>query len=330
MTRRLLRWVRPVGAGLLVLAVAFFALQAIATGPFEDLEANQLARDAKGLRIALDGEVALLSTFGASDSQWDDSANEVAASDNAGFAVTFAPSYQRATEVADGVLGVGLDGTPRVGGLATDPNSEVLTPPPAELRDPALLRRMFDPEATIGDGVCGVVGAAEFAYLFCGFASYPSSGSPPAVGGLIYLKSLGPAALTSLGAEVELPLVRVTDQQAGGKERTVLASRLGPITVSTAMLDSGHAVVDAVIPTVNGGHVILRSARDRPIHRVAGQTANWLLLATVIGVLILIGVVSVLLRRAVRQRVRPLQLTAEAIGASGARTLRIGQSGSHE
>jgi methyl-accepting chemotaxis protein len=46
--------------------------------------------------------------------------------------------------------------------------------------------------------------------------------------------------------------------------------------------------------------------------------------------LLLIGAVGVLLRRAVRQRVSPLRRTAEAIVASGDRSLRIGESGRDE
>jgi methyl-accepting chemotaxis protein len=126
---------------------------------------------------------------------------------------------------------------------------------------------------------------------------------------------------------VGLPLVRVMEQQASGHERSVLTSRLGPIAVSTATMDDTHVAVDAVVPTVNGGHLILRSIRDRPLHRVAGQTADRILLVTAVGTLLLIGAVSILLRRNVRRRVSPLRRTAEAIVASGDRSLRIGQSG---
>ncbi|WP_412751981.1 methyl-accepting chemotaxis protein [Krasilnikovia sp. M28-CT-15] len=330
MTLRLLRWARPVGAGLLVLTAVFLALRAVATGPFEELEANQLARDAQRLRIALDSQVALLSTFGATNSVWDDSADQVAAGDRPGFLDSFEPDYLRGTGVVDGVLGVGLDGAPRVGGLVEGDNSDEFAAAPAELRDPAMLRRLFNPQAKAGDGVCGIVGAAEGAYLFCGFAAYPSSGDPPAKGGLIYLKSLDPAALTKLGAEVDLPLARVAQKQDGAAERSVLASKLGKIAVSTATLNGTQVAVDAVVPTINGGQVVLRSVRDRPIHQVAGQMANQIFLVTAVGTLLLIGAVQILSRRAVRQRVRPLRRTTEAVIASGDRSLRIGHSGDGE
>ncbi|GAB1642023.1 methyl-accepting chemotaxis protein [Krasilnikovia sp. MM14-A1259] len=327
MPQRILRWARPAGAGLLVLIAVFLALRAVATGPFEELEANQLARDAQRLRIALDGQVALLSTFGATNSVWDDSAEQVATNDEAGFLDTFDPDYLRSTGVVDGILGVGLDGKPRVGGLATGADETKFTEAPAELRDPALLRKLFNPQAKAGDAVCGVVAGTGYAYLFCGFAAYPSSGDPPAKGGLIYLKALDQAALTKLGAEVDLPLARVAQRHTGANERSSLASRLGKIAVSTATLDGEHVAVDAVVPTVNGGQVVLRSVRDRPLHDVAGRTANQIFVVTAIGTLLLLGAVRILSRRAVRQQVRPLRQTTEAVIASGDRSLRIDYRG---
>jgi methyl-accepting chemotaxis protein len=327
---RLQRWVRPVAAGLIVLAVAFFALRAIATGPFEELEADQLTRDTQALRVALDGQVNTLSTFGATNSEWDDSYQQVATSDAVGFADSFEPAYLLSTGTVDGVLGVALDGTPRVGGLGMDPTKDGFTEVPAALRDPALLRKMFKPHGELGDSICGVVAGADYAFLFCGFPSYPSSGFPPAVGGLIYLKSLDPAALKAVGAEVGLPLVRATQESVGAGKQSVLTSKLGPISVSTTPVDDAHANVDAVIPTVNGGQVILRSTRDRPIHHVALVTADRILLAAVLGTLVLLGAMRIMSRRAVRQRVRPLRRTAEAIVASGDRSMRVGASGDDE
>jgi methyl-accepting chemotaxis protein len=148
------------------------------------------------------------------------------------------------------------------------------------------------------------------------------------VGGLIYLRSLDPAALTNLGAEVGLPLTRVADHQSGGEQRSVLSSQLGSIAVSTANLDDSHVAVDAVIPTVNGGQVVLRSTRDRPLHLLAEKTADRILLVTTLGTLLLIGAVTFLSRRAVRKQVGPLRRTVDGIVASGDRSLRIGQSGS--
>ncbi|GAB1642022.1 methyl-accepting chemotaxis protein [Krasilnikovia sp. MM14-A1259] len=322
-----MRFARPVVAGVLVLLAVFLALRAIATGPFEELEANQLARDAQRLRIALDGQVALLNTFGATNSVWDDPADQVAAGDDKGFRDSFEPEYLRGTGVVDGVLGVGLDGTPRVGLLVGAKTVTGLAGAPAELRDPALLRRLFDPKAKAGAADCGMLLGAGQIYLYCGFAAYRSSGEPPATGGLIYLKALDQAALTKLGAEVDLPLARVPQRHTGAAERSVLASRVGKIAVSTATLDGEHVAVDAVVPTADGGQVVLRSVRDRPLHQIAGRTANQIFVVTAVGTLLLLGAVRILSRRAVRQRVRPLRQTTEAVIASGDRTLRIGHSG---
>src|SRR6185503_19079833 len=104
---------------------------------------------------------------------------------------------------------------------------------------------------------------------------------------------------------------------ASANERSTLTSRLGPIAVSTAVVDDGHVAVDAVVPTIDGGQLVLRSTRDRPLHQVAGKTADRILLATTVGTLLLLGAVSFLSRRAVRERVRPLRRTAEALVASG-------------
>ncbi|RZU50440.1 methyl-accepting chemotaxis protein [Krasilnikovia cinnamomea] len=310
-----------------MLLAVFLALRAIATGPFEDLEANQLARDAQRLGIALDGQVALLSTFGATNSEWDDSADQVAAADSEGFLESFEPEYLRGTGVVDGVMGAGLDGTPRVGVLADASGAAELADVPAELRDRALLRRLFDPAAESGDGICGMILAADRPYLYCGFAAYRSSGEPPATGGLIYLKSLDPAALTKLGAEVDLSLTRVAQRHTGAAERSVLASRLGRIAVSTATLNETQVAVDAVVPTANGGPIVLRSIGDRQLHRIAGRTANQIFLFTAVGTLLLLGAFGILSRRAVRQQVRPLRRTTEAVIASGDRSLRIGHPG---
>jgi methyl-accepting chemotaxis protein len=93
-------------------------------------------------------------------------------------------------------------------------------------------------------------------------------------------------------------------------------------------LSANRVAVDAAIPTIDGGTIVLESPRPRPIHHMADTTAlATLLLMLGTGGLLLVIVIR-LVGRGIKQQVRPLRVTADAVISSGDRTLRIGPTGS--
>jgi sensor domain CHASE-containing protein len=68
---------------LLVMLAGFFAQQRITTGAFDRLEADQVALDAQRVRIGLEARTALLANYGATNSIWDTSYDDVRKGDRA-------------------------------------------------------------------------------------------------------------------------------------------------------------------------------------------------------------------------------------------------------
>ena len=164
---------------ILLLALGFVVEQRVTVAAFDRLEAEQAGRDAQQLRVALEGQQRLLANYGATNSIWDDSYDEVAAGDAATFAEDFPPGEVQRLYAVDGVIGVGLDGAIRTGGLVGA--GDGYDPVPAALADPTLLRGLFDPAAAAGEGRCGLL-RAPAAYLYCGFPAYRSDSTGPVVG----------------------------------------------------------------------------------------------------------------------------------------------------
>jgi methyl-accepting chemotaxis protein len=322
-------WAVTAGLTVLVVVIAGFLIErAITTAAFDRLEAGQVAQDAQRLRIALDAEVRLLTNYGTTNSIWDDSYASVRDGDGDAFAAAFPPADVHRLYGLDGVLGVGPDGTLRAGGLAA--GTAGFTTPPADLARPEVLKRLFEPGAAPGKATCGVVTSSAAPYLFCGLAAYDSNSQGPSPGGLVYLKALDTAGVTALGRQVDLPVTVVATVPSGSQHQPAVTSSLGALTVSTATLSGNRMVLDAAIPTVDSGAVILQAARTRPIHGMASSTAfATLLLMLATGVLLLV-VVMILVARGIRQQVRPLRRTADAVIASGDRSLRVGHTGTGE
>jgi sensor domain CHASE-containing protein len=132
----------------------FLGQRAISDAAFDKLEADRVAEDSTRIRIALDYEVRLLKNYGATNSLWDNTYDEVGAGDHEGFASDMPPSDVSEIFGLDGVVGVGPDGSPRVGGIVGA--ADEYDPLPADLADPAILARMYDPDGEVGSGTCGV------------------------------------------------------------------------------------------------------------------------------------------------------------------------------
>jgi methyl-accepting chemotaxis protein len=300
---------------VVLLAVGFVVEQRVAISAFDRLEAKQAVRDAAQLRVALEAQQQLLSSYGATNSIWDDSYDEVATADQDAFVEAFPPDELHRLYAVDGVLGVDLDGAVRT--------SSSLAPLPASVQDPTLLRSLFDPTAESGAGRCGILRAPD-AYLWCGFPSYRSDSTGPVVGGLVFLRSLEGRTLGGLRVElVDAPL-------DGSVEQPAMRSSLGTLRLRTAPVSSSRLALDISVPALGGERVVFRSASDRPIHREATRTTMELLaLVGAIG-LAMLGFVVLVLQRGVLRRVGRLRRTTEAIIASGDRSLRVELDGQDE
>jgi methyl-accepting chemotaxis protein len=303
-----------------LLAALFVGQWQLTTRSFDRLEGDQIAQDAQRVRIALDYEVALLTNFGATNSIWDGSYTDVATRDADTFASDFPPSDLTKIFGVDGAIGVLADGTIVAGGIA---DGDAFRPLPAELSSAALLRGLYDPAAAPGTPRCGMLAAAAVPYLYCGFGSYHSDRSGPAVGGLVFIKAMTATRLAALGTEITFPLSLVAAARPGTPTLS-LDSRLGALTVSTVTVGSDQTALDVSLATTNGGPVVLESVHARPIHHAATtNTVQQFALVSLAGLILLLATLW-LVRLAVRRQVGPLRRTAEAVISSGDRSLRTG------
>ena len=306
------------------MVTGFFAQQRITTGAFDRLEADQVAQDAQRVRIGLEARAALLQNYGATNSIWDTSYDDVRTGDRSAFAADFPPADLTGMYGLDGVLGVGLDGTLRVGGLAA---GDRYVAPPAGLNSAADLSRLFDPAAKAGHARCGVAATAAAPYLFCGFAAHQSDAGDRVSGGLIFLKSLGGDGLKTLSTQLTMSMALIDAPRSGTTPGPTVRSTLGDLKVSTRTVSAASIALEVSVPTVSGNAIRLEALRDRPIHQGAvGVSRQLMLLMTLVGALLFVAVVAVM-RREVRRKVGPLRRTTEMVISSGDRTLRIGTGG---
>ncbi|GII20533.1 hypothetical protein Pme01_01300 [Planosporangium mesophilum] len=311
-------------ASALVLTVGFLVLRQITTSAFDGIEARQVAQDSDRLRIALEGQARVLTNYAVVNAEWDNTYDEVAASDRESFSSDLPADQLHKTLGIDALFGVGPDGTLHTGGIAT---SDAYAPPPADLGAPAVLTKLASTDMPLGTARCGVVSTSVAPFIFCSSPIYRSDGSGPPAGSLVALKALGADGLALLGKQVNLPLKNVAGIRAGSKAQSSLASNLGTIAVHTTATSGNQIAVDAAIPTVNGSPVVIESLRDRPIHQVANDTAVKIFVLMGIATVGLIIAVVLLVNRGIRTRVGPLRRTTEAVIASGDRSLRVGMTG---
>ena len=318
-----MRRIGPVLGALAGCGLGFLVLQQVTTGAFEALEARQVGQDADRIRIGLDGQARLLTAFGSTNAVWDNTYQHLRDADRAGFAEDFPPDAQHSASDLDAVLGVSLDGELVVGGYTSD--APTFGTPAAQLTDRALLSRLYDPAAAPGTARCGVV-SADAMYLFCGLATFPSSGAGRPSGGLVLLQRLDADRLEVISADINLA-TRVVDRPREGVGQPGVTSILGPVGVRTSVLGDDRIALTASLATVDGRTLVLESVRQRPIHQVATATARRLFALIAVATVLLVGLLTFSTRRAVRRRVRPLRQTTEQIVASGDHTLRIGAAG---
>ncbi|MFB9410652.1 methyl-accepting chemotaxis protein [Dactylosporangium matsuzakiense] len=325
--RRWRRRLMPLAGALAGLIAAFLTMQMITTSAFEQLEARQVAQDADRIRIGLDAQAQLLTAFGATNAVWDNSYNDVAGADAAAFTADLPPAAQLGVNDIDVLLGVGADGTLRVGGMTS--SGDAFLPPPAQLRDPAVLRTLFDPAAKAGAAICGIV-SADAPYLFCGVPTYPTSGEGTPSGGLIMCKRLDAARVARLARAVNLPIALAGQPRGGAQAQAPRQSQLGTVAIATTVTGARHIAMDATIATVNGGRVVLEVVAARPIHAAASSTAVKLFGFVAAATVVLVAVMLWSVRAALRRRVGPLRRTTEEIIHSGDRLLRVRPEGTDD
>ncbi|MBO3740927.1 methyl-accepting chemotaxis protein [Actinoplanes flavus] len=317
----------PILGALIACVLSFLLVRQVATSAFGGLEASQVAQDADRIRIGLDGQARLLTAFGVTNSIWDDVYFAVGKDDDDAFLTAFPPADQHDANDLDGVLGVGLDGTLRTGGLTAD--ADEFGALPAALADPAVLQRLYDPDAAAGTPVCGVLSAGG-GYLFCGLGTFPSSGEGRPSGGLVLLKALNTDRLGALGKDLGLSIGLVDGVRPDAVAQPTLSSTIGDVGVHTAILGADRMAVDAAIGTVDDGSLTLEAVQPRPISQAATRTA-WRLFALIAAATVLLVVLMRWsTRRTLRTRVRPLRETTEQIIASGDHTLRIDADGTDD
>nr|BFE57088.1 hypothetical protein GCM10020063_016140 [Dactylosporangium thailandense] len=325
--RRLTRRLLPAAAALAGLAAAFLVMQMITTNAFEQLESSQVAQDADRIRIGLDAQAQLLTAFGAANAVWDNTFQEIQTSDTAGFTADLPPNTQLDVNDIDGLLGVGLDGALRVGGLTSA--AETFVQPPSQLRDPAVLRTLFDPAKKAGESLCGIV-TADAPYLFCGVGSFPSSGEGTPAGGMVMLKRLDAERVARFAEAINLPLTLVAEPHPDAQAQPRLTSQLGAVAIGTVVTGSRHIAMDATIATANGGRVVLEVVAARPIHTAASRTAVQLFVFVAAATVVLVLVMLWSVRAALRRRVGPLRRTTEEIIRSGDKLLRVRPEGTDD
>ncbi|MEV6601028.1 methyl-accepting chemotaxis protein [Actinoplanes sp. NPDC051346] len=315
----------PVLAALLGCGAGFLLLRNVATSAFDGLEARQVAQDADRMRIGLDTQARLLATFGSTNAVWDNTYQDVAKEDAETFAEDFYYDPADTGGNYDAVLGVSRDGRLVAGGtLGVDGFGR----PAAQLIDPTVLSRLYDPEGEAGSARCGVV-AADTMYLFCGLPVYPSSGEGRSAGGLVLVQRLSAERMSVFSKDINLPTA-VADQPRGTTVTQSLTSLVGALDVGTTVLNADSIALHASIATVDGKRLVLESVQGRPIHAAATSTAVRLFAFIAVATLLILVLVVWSGRRAVSRRVRPLRQTTEQIVASGDYELRVATTGNDD
>jgi methyl-accepting chemotaxis protein len=311
-----------VGAFVVLLAGGFLIQRHLTTSAFDRLEANQVSEDSQRIKVSLEYERQLDQNYGATNSIWDNSYNDVANGDETDFAGDFVPNSIKALYGIDGVLGVGLDGTLKVGGLASD--GDDFTPAPAQFNNPQVLKSLYDVNGDAGTGKCGIVSAGSN-YLFCGFPTYKSDSTGPVVGGLIYLKALDTEGLATLSTRSGLAMTQADSTSTKGvSSQSNLNSAFGTLNVSTVPVNSKQIALIVDIPVVNGQPMAVKVMRPRPIHTQALKTSQQLLVFILVLGACLLFVVLFVQRAVVQRRVHRLRTTVDDITSHNDHTLRVG------
>ncbi len=310
-----------------LMGVAVVGQRVIASRAFNSLEATTVTGDAHRVAVALSYETRLLRGFGATNSIWDSSYDDVRLANEAGFAADFPPTQIGEIGGVDAAVGIDRTGRVRTGGLV---DGEDYVPLPADLSD-VRLRSMVDFAGEAGASRCGLVLAADRPYLYCGFPARRSdSGGDPDFG-LVYLRALDHEALAALATSTGLSLTSAPAAgDAAAKDAPRLPTELGTMTTTTAVRGTDSVALTMTLPTLGGRSLVLTSLHPRPIHATDSRTATQTFALMGFCLLGLVGLIALVVRRSVRGQVAPLRSTTEEIIASGSRELRVESEGHGE
>ena len=307
-----------------VLACVVVGQRLIAGHAFDSLEASTVAGDANRVGVALTYETRLLDGYGSTNSIWDSSYDDVRLGDKAAFLSDFPPADLHAMYAVDGAIGIDAAGRVRTGGIVT---GSTFTALPADLTSDRLLS-MVNLRGKSGASRCGLVTTNTVPYIYCGFPARRSDGDGTPGYGLIYLRGLDAATVSALAKNtgIALQVAAGTTATASAKPLS-LATRLGPMNVTTRTVGSDSLQLTMVLPALGGQQLVLTSLHERPIHATDTRTANETFVLLGICVAALLALIFLLVRRSVHDQVAPLRTTTEEIIASGDRDLRV-ESGS--
>jgi methyl-accepting chemotaxis protein len=286
---------------------------------FDQLERNELGREAEELRVAIGAHAQSLRDFGVTNSIWTDLYHDIASGDDQRFAVDLPPAVLRGQYGITAAAGVDPDGQVRVGGVMRD---GAYAPLPAAFSDPAVMRDYIRPGAAPGDGFCGITSVTGGPAEFCSFAVYQDMGAGDPQGALLLVRALDADGVASLGAQTDDDITLRDAPRPGARELRDLASPFGTIAVTTTTIGDTIAVA-CTITGVDGVAVTLESLNERPIHVLAQSTLLRLGGVVLLSVALAGLLIAMAQRRAVRAQVRPLRRTLEKIIKSGDLALRV-------
>ncbi|MBB2943901.1 methyl-accepting chemotaxis protein [Actinoplanes lutulentus] len=303
----------------LMLVVLAAPVYLITLRAFDQLERNELGREAEELRVAIAAHAQRLRDFGVTNSIWTSLYQDIAAGDDEQFAVDLPPSVLGDQYGITAAVGVDATGTIRVGGTMRDGK---YAPMPSGFADPATMLEYIRPAAEPGDGFCGLTSVTGEPAEFCSFAAYQDQGAGDPKGALLIVRALDAAAVASLAGQTDDSITLRSAPREGAQALRELASPFGTIGVTTTTVGDKIAVACTIVG-VDGVAVTLESFNDRPIHVLAQSTLLRLGIVVLMTVALAGAMIAMAQRRAVRVQVRPLRKTTEKIRKSGDLTLRV-------
>ena len=311
-------------ASVLVAAMAtFLPLWSLTSSNFDKVEHRDAVRQAAGLQAALNAQAQRLIDFGITNSVWTGAVDVIRTGDSTLALTNFPPHLIGGNYRFAGLIAVNRAGQIRGGGLVVDGNYQRL---PGQFPDPPVLQRMWQPDAAPGTPSCGLVAIARAPHLYCGLPAYHTNGDGGSNGGLILLKPVNDALLTTLS---EAARARVSLDSSPGRAQVAhgeLPTLLGPMTVNTDL--SEHAMTaHATVAGVDGQVVNLHAARDRPMREMASTTLRMMLLAAAGFAVVIVVLMILLVRSSVQVQIGPLRHTTEKIMNSGNLSLRVPAAG---
>jgi methyl-accepting chemotaxis protein len=131
-----------------------------------------------------------------------------------------------------------------------------------------------------------------------------------------------------LGGELSMPLTASPDGATAPAGAATLSSRLGDLSVSTGVRGADRIDLTVRVPSADGGAVVLRAERPRPIHAEAVRVSTRLMALTGGLGLLVLAVALWTSSREVRRRVRPLRAATEQVVLTGDRSIRVPEQAS--